>query len=91
MFFNDHDGKPVDPGREALKGWCRNNPKEAFEASILGTRIAIAILVIGGLDLVPGFEQAFRVLIFAMGDPLVSKPRTIITTVGDPAGRLLRV
>ena len=59
MFFNDHDGKPVDPGREALKGWCRNNPEEAFKASILGTRIAIAILVIGGLIWCLGLNKLF--------------------------------
>ena len=59
MFFDDYDGKPVDPGREALKGWCRDNPKEAFEASILGTRIAIAILVIGGLIWCLGLNKLF--------------------------------
>jgi hypothetical protein len=58
-MFNDYDGKPVDPGREALKGYYRNNPEEAFRIQALGFRIALAILGIGGLIWCLGLNKLF--------------------------------
>jgi hypothetical protein len=58
-MFDDYDGKPVNPVREALKGYYRNNPEEAFRIQARGTQIALLILGIGGLIWCLGLNKLF--------------------------------
>ena len=41
----DYDNRPVNPGREALKGLWRNHPEEGFKANMEGRQIAVLIVL----------------------------------------------